>query len=206
MQRIRLALAGALALLSLAATAAPSSVADIPLFPGAVEAPAPEHWNTGDEDDSGGPFKRLGREQKHYLVTGASPEEVFRFYQDRFNSKEQYDDTDVDFRSLEVGQSTKVIGPRYEHYFRPEIDPHDAEKEMPASKKLNLIKGARQPMPDGTWINSAHFSWMTRIDRRQLVECGIALEDDGLPRDWSRYSHRVLLHLQCDRLRPQSRW
>jgi hypothetical protein len=149
----------------------PKSEKEIPIFPGAVRDTDKESALKSEQGGEISPNVRSGV-LKVYM-TGASAEEVFKFYLQKIAAKEGA--PGIDPRGLErgaVSQASYQISYYTDEFFE------DYEGYHGAWKKQSLMKN-RKPYTSGKWVAGGYINWYKKESNDDLTTFYINIDDES---------------------------
>ncbi|MDP2883932.1 MAG: hypothetical protein Q8P51_02785 [Ignavibacteria bacterium] len=149
----------------------PKSEKEIPIFPGAVRDTGKESALKSEQGGEISPNVRSGV-LKVYM-TGASAEEVFKFYLQKIAAKEGA--PDIDPRGLQRGVVSQAV---YEIFYYKDEDFENYEGHPGTWIKQSLTKN-RKPYASGKWITGGYFNWYRKESNNDLTTFYINIDDES---------------------------
>jgi hypothetical protein len=149
----------------------PKSEKEIPIFSGAVRDTDKESALKSEQGGEISPNVRSGV-LKVYM-TGASAEEVFKFYLQKIGAKEGA--PDIDPRGLERGAVSQAS---YEISYYTDEHFEDYEGHPGTWKKQSLVKN-RKPYTSGKWISGGWINWYKKESNNDLTTFYINIDDES---------------------------
>lgn len=199
-----LKLASIAAVLTLALMAAPavaqSPVArleDIPIFPGLtlVSEETPSEGG-GLTDFVGAPLPFLGGTRRVYVTT-AAPEEVYAFYHAELGGKIETDDSDS-YLYRDAGESTPVIR-SWDNWILTREDQDSGGGLVTPARQRAVMAGGRAPGPDGEWMRSGGFVWVSLDEQARPTTFAVMVGDHSVLPGWAGYRQETRVEVHVDR-------
>ena len=157
--------------LSRLAAQVPKSEKEIPIFPGAVRDMNKEAELKSQQSEVINPSLRSAVLKVY--KTGASPEEVIRFYLQKIPAKQG--GADIDPRGLKPGAVSQAS---YDISYYTNEHFEDYEGHPGTWKKQTLTKN-RKPYASGKWLTGGYFSWYKKESNDDLTTFYINIDDES---------------------------
>jgi len=149
----------------------PKSEKEIPVYPGAVRDMNKESAVKSQEGEVSNPSLRSAVLKVY--KTGASPEEVFKFYLQKIAAKEGA--PEIDPRGLQRGATSQAV---YEIFYYKDEDFENYEGHPGTWMKQSLVKN-RKPYAPGKWITGGYINWYKKESNDDLTTFYVNIDDES---------------------------